>query len=118
VAVGSALVVLAGAAIVPFIHLEFLPEFHETNVIMHMYGAPGVGLDETMRVGAAAQRALLAVPGVQSVAQFVGRATLAEDHGFGAERSELLVRLHEGDAGTVAEALRARAATIGGFTFD
>jgi len=59
------------------------------------------------------------VPCVQSVAQFVGRATLAEDHGFGAERSELLVRLRpDADAGAVAEALRARAATIGGFAFD
>jgi len=119
VAIASVLVVLAGAALVPFLHLEFLPEFHETNVIMHMFGAPGVGLDESMRVGMAAERELLAVPGVQSVAQFVGRATLAEDHGFGAERSELLVRLRpDADAGAVAEALRARAATIGGFAFD
>jgi Cu/Ag efflux pump CusA len=119
VAIASVLFVLAGAALVPFLHLEFLPEFHETNVIMHMFGAPGVGLDESMRVGIAAERELLAVPGVQSVAQFVGRATLAEDHGFGAERSELLVRLRpDADAAAVAEALRARAATIGGFAFD
>jgi len=119
VAIASGLVVLAGAALVPFLHLEFLPEFHETNVIMHMFGAPGVGLDESVRVGRAAHRELLAVPGVQSVAQFVGRATLAEDHGFGAERSELLVRLRpDADAAAVSEALRARAATIGGFAFD
>ena len=114
VALGSALVLVAGLALVPFLRLEFLPEFHETNFIMHMTGAPGVGLDESVRVGIAAERALLAVPGVQSVAQFLGRATLAEDHGFGAERSELLVRLRpEADAVRVTDALRARAASVG-----
>ena len=119
VALGSALVPVAGLALVPLLRLEFLPEFHETNFIMHMMGAPGVGLDESVRVGIAAERALLAVPGVQSVAQFLGRATLAEDHGFGAERSELLVRLRpEADAVRVTDALRARAASVGGFAFD
>ena len=119
VALGSALVPVAGLALVPLLRLEFLPEFHETNFIMHMTGAAGVGLDESVRVGIAAERALLAVPGVQSVAQFLGRATLAEDHGFGAERSELLVRLRpEADAVRVTDALRARAASVGGFAFD
>ena len=119
VLLGSVLALIAGVALVPLLRLEFLPEFHETNFVMHMTGAPGVGLGESTRVGAAAERALLGVPGIQSVAQFIGRATLAEDHGFGAERSELLVRLRpDADAAEVTEALRERAATIGGFTFD
>ena len=119
VLLGSVLALIAGVALVPLLRLEFLPEFHETNFVMHMTGAPGVGLGESTRVGAAAERALLGVPGIQSVAQFLGRATLAEDHGFGAERSELLVRLRpEADAAEVTEALRERAAAIGGFTFD
>jgi len=119
VVLGSVLVLIAGLASLPLVRLEFLPEFHETNFIMHMTGAPGVGLDESVRVGMAAERAFLSVPGVQSVAQFIGRATLAEDHGFGAERSEALVRLRaDADAARVTEALRERAAGIGGFTFD
>ena len=119
VLLGSVLALIAGVALVPLLRLEFLPEFHETNFVMHMTGAPGVGLGESTRVGAAAERALLGVPGIHSVAQFIGRATLAEDHGFGAERSELLVRLRpDADAAEVTEALRERAATIGGFTFD
>ena len=119
VLLGSVLALIVGVALVPLLRLEFLPEFHETNFVMHMTGAPGVGLGESTRVGAAAERALLGVPGIQSVAQFLGRATLAEDHGFGAERSELLVRLRpDADAAEVTEALRERAATIGGFTFD
>jgi len=119
VMIGSALLLLAGVALVPLLRLEFLPEFHETNFIMHMTGAPGVGLDESTRVAQAAERALLEVPGVQSVAQFIGRATLAEDHGFGAERSELLVRLKpDADAVRVTEALREWTGTIAGFAFD
>jgi CzcA family heavy metal efflux pump len=115
----SLLAVVAGVALIPLLRLAFLPEFHETNFIMHMTGAPGIGLDEAMRVGMAAEREFLGVPGVKSVAQFLGRTQLAEDHGFGAERSELLVRLEDGaDAVAVTEALRQRAATIGGFVFD
>src|SRR5207248_11697846 len=64
VVTGSALAILTGIALIPFLHLEFLPEFHETNFVMHMTGAPGVGLAESARVGAAAARAVLGVPGV------------------------------------------------------
>src|SRR5262245_41772648 len=108
-----------GIGLVPLLRLEFLPRFHETNFIMHMTGAPGVGLDETMRVGIAAERAILSVPGVRSVAQFIGRADLSEDSAFGAERSELFVRLDpDADHETVTEELRRRTASIQGFRFD
>src|SRR4029453_3012798 len=42
---------LLGVALIPFVRLDFLPEFHETNLVMHMTGAPGTGLDESTRVG-------------------------------------------------------------------
>ena len=119
VVVASLVLLAAGVAATPLLRLEFLPEFHETNFIMHMTGAPGVGLDESARVGAVVQRAVLQVPGVQSVAAFIGRATLSEDPGFGAERSELLVRLQsDADAVGVTAALRERANTFGGFALD
>jgi len=119
VLVASGVALAVGIALVPLLHLEFLPEFHETNFIMHMFGAPGVGLDESVRVGVAAERALLEVPGVASVAQFVGRAQLAEDYGFGPERSELLLQLRpDADPERVTAALAERARTIGGYTFD
>ncbi|MFN8543588.1 MAG: efflux RND transporter permease subunit [Candidatus Binatia bacterium] len=114
----SVATLVAGVALTPLLRLEFLPEFHETNFVMHMTGAPGVGLAETARVGAEAQRRLLGVPGVHTVAQMIGRSTLSEDT-WGAERSELLVQLEPGvDAEAVTAALRARAATVGGFAFD
>jgi CzcA family heavy metal efflux pump len=115
----SALALAVGVALVPLLRLEFLPAFHETNFIMHMTGAPGVGLDESRRVAIAAERALGDVPGVRSVTQFIGRTALAEDSGFGVERSELLLRLDAGaDAAAVTEAARARAGAITGFAFD
>src|SRR5262249_54821810 len=111
-----AVVFLAGVAVAPLLHLEFLPEFHETNLVMHMTGAPGVGLDETARVGAVAAKALLAVPGVRSVGHFIGRATLAEDSAFGSERGEMMVRLESGrDAARVTAALSDAVRDIAGF---
>jgi CzcA family heavy metal efflux pump len=117
--IASGAVVLAGLLLTPLLELEFLPQFHETNLVLHMSGAPGLGLDETTRVGAVAARALLAVPGVQSVAQFVGRATLAEDADFGAERGEILVRLRSGrNAAAVTDALAGAVQGIAGYAFD
>src|SRR5213078_4634415 len=92
---GSVAALAAALALTPLLRLEFLPEFHETNFVMHMTGAPGVGLDESARVGAATARTLLAVPGVRSVAQVIGRSTLSED-AFGPERSEMMVQLEPG----------------------
>src|SRR5262249_11276024 len=114
----GATIMLAGIALVPFLRLEFLPEFHETNFIMHMTAAPGVGLGESARVGAVAGQRLLAVPGVASVAAGGGRAALSEDT-WGAERSELMVQLTP-DADTIktTSALRERVREIGGFAFD
>jgi Cu/Ag efflux pump CusA len=112
-------VVVAGLVMAPLLELEFLPEFRETNLVMHMTGAPGVGLDESARVGAVAAKALLNVPGVRSVAHFIGRATLAEDHAFGAERGELLIRLVSSrDAARVTAELPRAVAHIAGFAFD
>src|SRR5579885_2771072 len=118
VVVGSALALLAGVAATPLLRLEFLPEFHETNFVLHMTGAPGVGLAESARVGRAVGHALLEIPGVASVAQVIGRSTLSEDT-WGVEHSEALVQLEAGvDAARVTAAIRARVGAIGGFAFD
>ena len=119
IVVGSVALLVAGLASLPFLRLEFLPDFHESNFVMHMTGAPGVGLDESRRVGAETSRDLLTVPGVASVAQFIGRATLAEDATFGSERSEVLIQLtRDADAVHTTEVLRQRVAHVAGFAFD
>ena len=118
VMVGCGAALLVGIALMPGLRLEFLPEFHETNFVMHMTGAPGVGLDESARVGGDTARALLAIPGVSSVAQMIGRSTLSEDT-WGAERSELLVQLTpDADARRVTDAIHDRVRQVAGFAFD
>src|SRR5438477_239299 len=89
---GSLAAIALAVGLTPLTHLEFLPEFHETNFVMHMTGAPGVGFAESLRVGAAVEKRLLAVRGVRSVAQVIGRSTLSEDV-WGPERSEMMVQL-------------------------
>ncbi len=109
---------LAGIALTPLLRLEFLPEFHETNFVMHMTAAPGTGLDESTRVGRAIGAALHAIPGVRSVTQLVGRSTLSEDT-WGAERSELLVSLDDtAEPERVTRSLRDGTAGVTGFVFD
>src|SRR5215475_3816917 len=85
----------AGALIaVPFLGGEFLPEFNEGNLIIHMNGLPGTSLAESMRVGAIVQDRLRAVPETVKVAQRSGRAELGEDT-FGPNLTELDVNLKE-----------------------
>jgi len=79
---------------VPFIGGEFLPEFNEGNLIIHMIGAPGTSLEESLRTGAIAQQRLTGVPEVIKVAQQAGRAELGEDT-FGTNFNELHVNLKE-----------------------
>ena len=115
---GSLAAIVLAVGLTPLTHLEFLPEFHETNFVVHMTGAPGVGFAESLRVGAAVGKRLLAVHGVESVAQVIGRSTLSEDV-WGPERSEMMVHLApEVDSEAVTDAIRERTGDVAGFAFD
>jgi CzcA family heavy metal efflux pump len=77
---GSALAVCAGAAaILPFFGGAFLPELREGHFIVHMSAVPGTSLQESLRLGRAVTRELLANPSIRAVAQQVGRAAQADD---------------------------------------
>jgi len=84
----SALLLAGALAAVPFLGGEFLPEFNEGNLILHMIGVPGMSLEESMRVGAIAQDRLRQVPETRKTAQRSGRAELGEDT-FGPNMTEL-----------------------------
>lgn len=116
--VSISLLVLALAA-VPFIGGEFLPEFNEGNLIIHMIGAPGTSLEESLRTGAIAQRRLAGVPEVIKVAQQAGRAELGEDT-FGTNFNELHVNLKESNRrrDEVVSDVRRRLEDIHGFAFS
>ncbi|MDQ2900964.1 MAG: efflux RND transporter permease subunit, partial [Acidobacteriota bacterium] len=90
----SAILLIAALAAVPFLGGEFLPEFNEGNLIVHMAGVPGTSLEESMRVGAVVQRRLMRVPEVVKIAQRTGRAELGEDT-WGPHYTEIDVNLKE-----------------------
>ena len=76
---GTAGICAAAIAAVPFFGGEFLPELKEGHFIVHMSAVPGTSIQETRRIGDALTRELFTLPFLQSVAQQIGRAELAED---------------------------------------
>ncbi|TAM99890.1 MAG: efflux RND transporter permease subunit, partial [Rhodanobacteraceae bacterium] len=74
-----ALLCVAALIALPFLRTEFLPQLHEDHYIVHMRLAPGASLEASQDLGAHVTRALLAVPGVRSVAQRTGRASRISD---------------------------------------
>ncbi len=57
----------------------FLPEFQETDFLMHWVGKPGTSLDEMRRITARASRELRAIPGVRNFGSHIGRAEVADE---------------------------------------
>lgn len=119
VMVASASLVVLSIALLPFFGGEFLPEFNEGHLRVHMVAVPGTSLDESLRIGAAATASLRADPRVRSVAQRVGRAEAGEDT-FGPHYSEFevsLISLSGEEAETITADLRARLGSIPGVSF-
>jgi len=85
-------VAAASAAVLPFLGGGFLPRFREGHLVLQVSEAPGTSLDEMLRTGRSISAALLAVPGIATVSQQVGRAEMGEDT-FGPHRSEFHVEL-------------------------
>jgi Cu/Ag efflux pump CusA len=71
---------------------ELLPSFREGHFVLGVAGRPGTSLAVMRDYGRRITRALLAIDGVQSVEQQVGRAEGGEDT-WGTERSEFHVEL-------------------------
>ncbi|MCX5739679.1 MAG: efflux RND transporter permease subunit, partial [Proteobacteria bacterium] len=76
---GAAGVLALGLVTLPLLGGEFLPEFREGHLVLQLRGLPGTALDESLRVGRLISVALLAMPGVATVEQQVGRAEQGED---------------------------------------
>lgn len=78
-ALGVALLCLAGLGSLPLLHGSFLPELREGHYIVHMRLLPGASLEASQALGERVTTALLGVPGVRYVAQRTGRATRISD---------------------------------------
>lgn len=86
------LLVVASAATIPFFGGEFLPEFREGHLVLHMAATPGSSLAHSLDMGKRVTAELLKDKRIVSVAQQAGRAELGEDT-FGPNYSEMHVEL-------------------------
>ena len=83
---------LTASAIGVFLGGELLPRFREGHLVVGVAAIPGTSIDEMLRIGRRLSRDLLALPGVATVEQQIGRAEQGEDT-WGSNRSELHVEL-------------------------
>jgi CzcA family heavy metal efflux pump len=92
VIVGSVIVCLSGLLAFFSLDSKFLPELREGHYIIHTTSIPGTSLQESIRIGSKLTEQFMAIPGIQSVSQWAGRAERGADT-YGSHYSEYEVRL-------------------------
>lgn len=79
-AVGFLLIAFAIAAAATFsLGQEFLPNFKETDFLMHWVEKPGTSIEANHRITAQASKELRAIPGVRNFGSHIGRAEVADE---------------------------------------
>jgi CzcA family heavy metal efflux pump len=92
-AVGAAgLAAIAAAAGLFLFNSELLPSFKESHFVLGVSGPPGTSLGAMRTYGQAISKDILAIPGVQSIEQQIGRSEGGEDT-WGPEHTEFHVEL-------------------------
>jgi Cu/Ag efflux pump CusA len=89
------IVLLAGLAVMPFLHESLLPDFRERNLAIHLTGAPGMSQPEMTRIAGRVSRELESIPGVRNVGAHIGRAVFG-DQVVDVNSSELWVSIDPG----------------------
>ncbi|MFT3764089.1 MAG: efflux RND transporter permease subunit [Minicystis sp.] len=69
---------VAGAA-VPLLGESFLPDFRESDFLMHWVAKPGTSLEELQRTSIRASKELQSLPGVHHLGAHLGRAEAADE---------------------------------------
>jgi CzcA family heavy metal efflux pump len=88
----SMVVCLSGLMAFFTIDHKFLPELREGHYIVHTTSIPGTSLAESIRIGSQLTGQFMAIPGVESVSQWAGRAERGADT-YGSHYSEYEIRL-------------------------
>src|SRR6202008_1102736 len=89
---GSLVVMLLAAAVLPLFGSQLMPPFREGHFVVQSVASPGTSLPAMKAIGARMSQDLLAVPGVVSVEQTIGRAESGEDT-WEPNRSEFHIEL-------------------------
>jgi len=93
--IGALLLGAAAIAVLPLFGASLLPEFREGHFVIQLQGPSGTSLEEMTRIGERMGRDVLAVPGVATVSQQVGRAAMVQDT-WPPNQSEFHVELKPG----------------------
>ena len=88
----TGLTIALGIGILPLFKSQFIPSLHEGHFILHMTTVPGTSAKESLRIGSRVAKVVSEIPGVRSVAQWVGRAQNGADT-FGTHYSEFEVEI-------------------------
>jgi CzcA family heavy metal efflux pump len=92
VMIAASLVTLLAAAVLPLFGSELMPPFREGHFVVQAFATPGTSLTAMKALGARVARELLAIPGVLTVEQTIGRAEAGEDT-WEPSRSEFHIEL-------------------------
>ena len=90
-----ALAFAAAGIALPFYGESFLPQFKETDFLMHWVAKPGTSIEAVRRTTLRVSEELLTVPGVTHFGSHIGRAEVA-DEVVGPNFAELWISVDEG----------------------
>ncbi len=95
VSLATAGLVFAGlACLLPTLGQELMPDFKETDFLMHWVEKPGIGIDAMNRITVRASEEMMAVDGVRNFGSHIGRAEVA-DEVVGPNFTELWISIDE-----------------------
>ena len=113
----ASLLVILTVVMFSMLGRSFLPEFSEGTLNISVATLPGTSLEESGRIGAMAERLLLDLPSIRSVARRTGR-TEHDEHSLGSHAHELEVVYDEdSEKNALFEEIRDRLAFLPGTVF-